>query len=127
MSHNNPEQDSTILKLAVQALIAGKTVLAKQNEALVLTEESGRCSSSCEKELLKALKVSLFCLCFSIVAWMTWDKDVSKDEKHHKKISLVGRWVELSFSEKPLHSYKWKKNLKTLSGGVKPIIVSVKS
>lgn len=72
MSYKNPEQDSTILNLAVQVLTVklslGKTVLAKENEALVLTEESGGWSSSCEKELLKALKVSLFCLCFSIVA-----------------------------------------------------------
>lgn len=85
MSYKNPEQDSTILKLAVQALTVGKTALAKENKALVLTEESGRCSSSCEKELLKALNVSLFCLCFSIVAWITWDKNVSKDEKHNQK------------------------------------------
>lgn len=86
MSYKNPEQDTIILKLAMQVLTVGKTVLEKENEALVLTEESGRCSSSCEKELLKALNVSLFCLCFSIVAWMTWDKNVSKDEKHIKKI-----------------------------------------
>lgn len=47
-----------------------------------LTGDSGTWSSSREKELLKALlNVSLFCLCLSIVPWMTCEEIQRKEEK----------------------------------------------
>lgn len=49
-------------------------------EGVRLTGDSGTWSSSRDKELLKALlNVSLFCLCRSMVDWITWDVEERRE------------------------------------------------